>query len=99
MGDLKSEVLTFLNQEEPRLHALGISSVGCFGSVVRGEENPESDIDNLINVQSDSSMTLFTLLSLEQEYSERLGRKVDLVVADELRPGIGKRILAEVEYA
>jgi predicted nucleotidyltransferase len=98
MGNLKAEVLSFLRQEKPRLQAIGISSVGCFGSVVRGEERPDSDIDILIDVQADSSLSLFSLLSLEQEYSERLHHKVDLVIKADLRPRIGQQILAEVEY-
>ena len=99
MSELKSEVISFLRQEKPRLQAIGIRSVGCFGSVVRGEERPDSDIDILIDVQQDSSLSLFSLLALEQEYSERLRHKVDLVVASDLRPQLGEKILAEVEYA
>jgi predicted nucleotidyltransferase len=41
---------------------------------------------------------LFTLVELEDLLAERLGVKVDLVEKDELKPYIGRRVLAEVQY-
>jgi len=70
----------FLETEKARLSRMGICRVGIFGSVVRGEDRPDSDLDILIDLDNDSSLTLFGLINLEQEYSERLGQKVDLVI-------------------
>ena len=51
--------------------------VGVFGSYARGEENENSDLDILIDF--DQNMDLLEIIGLEQELSEILGVKVDLV--------------------
>lgn len=71
-----------------------IRSVGIFGSVVRGEDRPESDLDLLVSF--DTTPSLLTFLALERTLSDSLGRKVDLVMRDALKPQIGQRVLAEV---
>ena len=43
-------------------------------------------------------MDLFTFIELKNYLSSRLGRKVDLVMKDSLKPHIGKRIMDEVVY-
>ncbi len=66
------------------------------GSVARGEDRPDSDLDILIDLDNDSSLTLFGLIDLEQEYSKQLGQKVYLVIKDDLKPLNGQRVLDEV---
>lgn len=88
----------FFKTEKSRLTRMGIRSIGLFGSVARGDDRPESDLDVLIEIERDSSLTLFGLIALEQEYSARLHQKVDLVIKDDLKPTIGQRILGEVRY-
>lgn len=91
-------IKNILKEEKGRLSAIGIDQVGIFGSFVRGEEKPQSDIDILVDVNSESTLTLFTLVDIELRLSERLNRKVDLVIKSDLKPNIGRHILAEVEY-
>lgn len=62
-----------------------------FGSVARGTDGPESDVDILVDVPA--GIGLFALGSLEHELSQILGARVDLAIANELRP----RVLAEAE--
>lgn len=59
------------------LKSHGVKRVAIFGSVARGEETPESDIDLLVAFEQ--PLGLFTLTDLQRELSERLGRKLDLV--------------------
>lgn len=91
-------IKNILKEEKDKLSVLGIDQIGIFGSVVRGEEKPGSDIDVLVDVNSKSTLTLFTLVDIELRLSERLNRKVDLVIKSDLKPNIGRHILAEVEY-
>jgi len=51
--------------------------VGIFGSYARNEQTKESDLDVLIDF--DSKINLLDIIGLEQELSELLGIKVDLV--------------------
>lgn len=72
-----------------------ISYIGLFGSYVRGENTPESDLDVL--VEFSRTPTIFRFLHLENYLSDSLGIKVDLVMKNALKPNIGKYILKEVE--
>jgi hypothetical protein len=64
----------------------GASNVKVFGSVARGEDTPESDIDILVDLSPLSS--LVTLGRLERELSNVLGVPVDVVPAEGLRPAV-----------
>lgn len=71
-----------------------IKYMGVFGSYVRGEQNSSSDLDIL--VEFNGSITLFGYAKLENELSDKLGVKVDLVSKTALKSRIGKHILSEV---
>jgi hypothetical protein len=71
----------------------GASNVRVFGSVARGEDTLESDIDLLVDLAPGTG--LFSLGKLEREISEVLGTQVDVVPSDSLRSAV--RIEAEAE--
>ncbi|MGQ9501538.1 MAG: nucleotidyltransferase family protein [Anaerolineae bacterium] len=71
-----------------------VKALGLFGSVVRSEAGPESDLDVL--VEFDEPPTFFQFIELEDQLSEYLGMKVDLVMKNALKPHIGQAILKEV---
>ncbi|MBE9176716.1 nucleotidyltransferase family protein [Synechocystis salina LEGE 06155] len=75
-----------------------IKQMGLFGSYPRGEATPTSDIDILVEFEPDITFGLITYCQLENYLSEILGKKVDLVTKDSLKPHIGKNILREVIY-
>jgi predicted nucleotidyltransferase len=58
--------------------------IALFGSVARGDEVPDSDIDFLVEFERGSS--LFDLADLEDELTALLGHRVDVVSAGGLRP-------------
>ncbi|HEY0779074.1 MAG TPA: nucleotidyltransferase family protein [Gemmatirosa sp.] len=63
--------------------ASGARDVRVFGSVARGEERPESDVDVLVDL--DPGRTLFDLAALEERLERLLGRPVQVATARELR--------------
>ena len=71
----------------------GATNVRVFGSVVRGEDGTDSDIDLLIALER--GRTLLDLVELEDELTALIGRKVDVVVEGGLSPHIGPNILRE----
>lgn len=71
-----------------------IKYIGVFGSYVRGEQSASSDLDVL--VEFNGSITLLGYARLENELSDKLGIKVDVVSKTALKPRIGKHILSEV---
>lgn len=74
----------------------GVNSLGIFGSYVRGERKKKSEVDILIDLSR--PINLFGLIDLEDQLSELIGKKVDLVLKNELKPRIGEHILKEVIY-
>ena len=72
----------------------GASHLRVFGSVARGEETPDSDVDFLVELPR--GYDLFTQrLPLAQSLGDLLNRKVYLVPAHELNPHIQAQVLAE----
>lgn len=63
-----------------------VSEVALFGSVARGEETEQSDIDLLVTFKK--PVSLFTLVRLEQELTGALGRQVDLLTYGSISPYI-----------
>ncbi len=84
--DIKRKIL-------PILKRYGVKRVGLFGSFVRGEIRKDSDIDILVKIDKDISLLDFVGLKLEIE--EALGKKVDLVEYDTIKPILKERILNE----
>ena len=64
----------------------GVTNLRVFGSVARGEETANSDIDLLVDLSADTG--LFALLTLRGELERLLGAGVDLVPADALKDGV-----------
>ena len=93
MKDLET-ILSELRRLQPELKTrYPIREIGVFGSFVRGEQTPESDLDLLVDLGP--GLTLIDLAGLELELGETLGLSVELAIKDALKPRIGKRILAE----
>ncbi|HEY2294756.1 MAG TPA: nucleotidyltransferase family protein [Thermoanaerobaculia bacterium] len=70
-----------------------VRSLEVFGSYVRDEQTPESDLDVLVTF--DEAPGLLGYISLENHLSDLLGVKVDLVMKSALKPRIGQNILRE----
>lgn len=71
----------------------GARRIRVFGSVVRGQEDPDSDIDFLVEMAPDRS--LFDRGGLLMDLQDLLGRDVDVVAEKSLREEYRERVLAE----
>jgi predicted nucleotidyltransferase/DNA-binding XRE family transcriptional regulator len=74
--------------------AHGVVISGVFGSVARGEDRADSDVDLLVTLPP--GVGLFELGRLAAELQELLGARVDLVPAADLKPGVRRNVLAEL---
>ena len=94
-----SNIQTTLRQALPQMQEkYPVRQIGIFGSFVRGEQTADSDIDVLVEFDPTARFGLLTFCQLENELTDLLNRKVDLVMKDGLKPRIGERILQEVIY-
>jgi predicted nucleotidyltransferase len=93
----KTEIFKIIKSNKPEIESrYGVQRLGLFGSFVKERQRKKSDVDILVTFNRD--IDLFEFLDLREFLEKKLGTKVDLVMATALKPTIGKRILAEVEY-
>ncbi|MBI5474716.1 MAG: nucleotidyltransferase family protein [Ignavibacteriae bacterium] len=67
-----------------------VASLAMFGSYVRGDQTPESDVDILVDFHS--AIGFFKFIDLEERLSNIIGRKVDLVSRSGIKPRIYEHI-------
>jgi hypothetical protein len=71
----------------------GARNVRVFGSIARGDDRPDSDVDFLVDV--DRGRSLLDVIALEQDLQQLLGRHVSVLTDGGLSPYLQQRILAE----
>ncbi len=92
-------VLTLLREHESILkERFGVKRIGIFGSFVRGEERPESDVDVLVEFQKDEE-TFDHYMDCKFYLEDLFTRHVDLVIEDTIKQRFKEPILSEVIYA
>jgi predicted nucleotidyltransferase len=93
----KQDLIGRLRHHRDDLRRLGVQRLGLFGSFQRGESDPGSDMDLLVEfVAGEKSFDHFMAVSFLLE--EELGRSVELVTREALGPHLGPHILEEAEY-
>jgi uncharacterized protein len=96
----RSQALKIIAQHREKLaREFGIKSLALFGSVVRDEATPASDVDLLVEFD-DRPVGLFHLSRTQHYLESILGvSKVDLVLRDGIKPALKERILREAIHA
>lgn len=89
-----AQAIERLMASEGEIRALGVQRLALFGSVLRGEARPDSDVDLLVQF-APGKKTYERFLALCDLLEAVLGRRVELVTAEALSPFLGPRILAE----
>jgi predicted nucleotidyltransferase len=77
----------------PILGRHGARRAGLFGSAARGQMRRGSDVDVLVELPH--PVGLFSFVGIKLELEEALGRRVDLVEYDAIKPAIRQRVLAD----
>ena len=91
----KAEVIARLQGQRAQLRALGVAQLGLFGSFVRDEAGPASDVDLLVELE-DQALTLNGYFAVVDFLEELLGRPVEVLTPTSLSRHIGPHILREV---
>lgn len=77
------------------LKSNGATKVAVFGSYVRNEETPDSDIDVLVDFKK--PITLFDFVGYQQGLEDKIGLKVDLIMDGSLNPLIEKYVKQDLK--
>lgn len=92
-----NEIIESVRQSKQHLaNEFKLKTVGIFGSVIRGEQTENSDVDLLVELDGDGD--ILDLIGIGQYMEERLQTTVDVVPKDALRQEIKAQILKEVRY-
>ena len=91
----KEQVIAKLREHEPELKAAGIVRLAVFGSVARGDNSPQSDIDLLADFDKTKRYTLLTMGRIENRLADLLGTRVDLSSPEWLKESIRNQVLRE----
>jgi predicted nucleotidyltransferase len=93
----KLDVLRILNEHQERIRSYGVRRCGLFGSFLRDEISPNSDVDLFVEFEP-GQKSFLNFVNLGIFLEEVMGRKVELVTPESLSPYAGPAILSEVEY-
>ena len=87
-------IISRIRKHRAQLTKLGVKSVSIFGSVARGEERPDSDVDIL--VEFDGLATFDRYMDTKFYLEELLDRKVDLVTPKAIKPRMKAYIMQDL---
>ena len=86
----RDEIITILRNRQADLARMGVRHAALFGSVARGDDRPDSDVDVMIDVNSAIARGIFAIGHIQQSLQDWIGRPVDLARRDRLRPGVAR---------
>jgi uncharacterized protein len=76
-----NEVIEELKRLAPRLRAEGVTGLAIFGSRARGDHQPDSDLDVLIDVEQGRKFSLLDLIGVSHVIQDDLGIETNIVMA------------------
>ncbi|MCX9012190.1 MAG: nucleotidyltransferase family protein [Candidatus Methanoperedens sp.] len=92
------DILTKLEENKATIKKYGVKKIGLFGSYLRNEQKPTSDIDILVEFEK-GKVTFDNYMDLKFFLEDLFKCKVDLVMHDSIKPDLKPYILGCVKYA
>jgi uncharacterized protein len=90
------QIIDVLCLHRDELRRLGVRRLGLFGSAARGEATEASDLDFLVEFER---KTFDAYMDVKELLERTFERRIDLVVAEAVKPQLKPRILQETVYA
>jgi predicted nucleotidyltransferase len=88
-----------LKRAEDALRARGVSHVAVFGSVARGENRPDSDLDVLVEFAPEAHVTIFDYAGVKDYIASLFDGPVDVIDRDALKPHLRAPSAQDAVYA
>ena len=94
-----SEALETLRRSEHALRGRGVKHAALFGSVARGENRSDSDIDIMIEIDPEARITVFDYVDIKDYIAQLFDGPVDVVNREGLKPYVRPAAMADAIYA
>src|SRR5882757_4697806 len=95
----RDDVIARLKEAEPALRARGIRRAAVFGSIARGEDRPDSDIDILVEFEPGSEGSIYEYMNLKEYIAGLFDGPVDVIDRHALKPHLRAPAARDTVYA
>ena len=96
---IRDEIIKKLKDREADLRAQGVAHAALFGSIARGEDRPDSDIDILVDLDPTIVVTIVDYAGVKDFIADMFDRPVDVVSRESLKSRVRPRATADAIYA
>jgi predicted nucleotidyltransferase len=95
----QTQAIETLRRSEVDLRARGVRRAAVFGSVARGDNRPESDLDIMVEIEPEAHLTVYDYVDLKDYIASLFDGPVDVVNRDGIKPYIRPAATADAIYA
>ena len=92
----REEIIATIRKNAAAIRAEGVTKLAIFGSRVRGDNRPDSDIDVLVEVESDASFSLLNLIGVQHIIQDATGLHAQATMRRSIPPRFAARIADDI---
>lgn len=92
----RDEIIATIKENADAIKAEGVTKLAIFGSRVRGDNRPDSDIDVLVEVEPETSFSLLNLIGVEHIIEDATGLQAQATMRRSIPPRFAERIADDV---
>lgn len=93
-----NDVMRLMNQHMESIDQFQVREIGVFGSIVRGDQTKDSDVDILVEFEENED-TFDNYMDLKFYLEDLFNQRVDLVIAGAIKTALRKSIAESIKYA
>src|SRR5271163_1130684 len=92
----RDEIITTIRKNAKAIKAEGVTKLAIFGSRVRGDNRPDSDIDVLVEVEPDASFSVLNLIGVQHIIEDATGLQAQATMRRSITPLFAERIVDDI---